>query len=45
MLKWEVTSYKSNRLTEQEVKVIWQKAPHGLGVTPGGRNCTIEFLG
>ena len=27
---------------EQEVKVIWQKAPHGgpiprLGVTPGGR--------
>jgi len=28
--------------TEQEVKVIWQKAPHGgpiprLGVTPGGR--------
>ena len=29
-------------LYEQEVKVIWQKAPHGgpisrLGVTPGGR--------
>jgi len=29
--------------TEQEVKVIWQKAPHGgpiprLGVTAGGRN-------
>jgi len=29
-------------LIEQEVKVIWQKAPHGgpiprLGVTPGGR--------
>jgi len=29
-------------LCEQEVKVIWQKAPHGgaiprLGVTPGGR--------
>ena len=28
--------------SEQEVKVIWQKAPHGgpilrLGVTPGGR--------
>ena len=28
---------------QQEVKVIWQKAPHGgpiprLGVTPGGRN-------
>ena len=30
--------------------VIWQKAPHGgriprLGVTPGGRKLTIEFLG
>ena len=29
-------------ILEQEVKVIWQKAPHGgpiprLGVTPGGR--------
>ena len=29
--------------SQQEVKVIWQKAPHGgpihrLGVTPGGRN-------
>jgi len=29
-------------IIEQEVKVIWQKAPHGgpiprLGVTPGGR--------
>ena len=29
-------------LMQQEVKVIWQKAPHGgpihwLGVTPGGR--------
>jgi len=29
-------------ITKQEVKVIWQKAPHGgpiprLGVTPGGR--------
>jgi len=28
---------------QQEVKVIWQKSPHGgpiprLGVTPGGRN-------
>ena len=35
---------------EQEVKVIWQKAPHGgliprLGVTPGVESCTIEFLG
>ena len=34
----------------QEVKVIWQKAPHGgpiprLGVTPGVESCTIEFLG
>jgi len=32
---------KANHL-KQEVKVIWQKAPHGgpiprLGVTPGGR--------
>jgi len=30
------------RNNKQEVKVIWQKAPHGgpiprLGVTPGGR--------
>jgi len=35
---------------EQEVKVIWEKAPHGgpiprLGVTPGVESCTIEFLG
>jgi len=35
---------------EQEVKVIWQKAPHGgliprLGVTQGVEICTIEFLG
>ena len=35
---------------EQEVKVIWQKAPHGgpiprLGVAQGGGSCTIEFLG
>jgi len=32
-----------HRRLKQEVKVIWQKAPHGgpiprLGVTPGGRN-------
>ena len=38
------------RLLKQEVKVIWQKAPHGgpiprLGVTPGVESCTIEFLG
>jgi len=37
-------------LIEQEVKVIWQKVPHGgpiprLGVTPGVESCTIEFLG
>jgi len=37
-------------ICQQEVKVIWQKAPHGgpiprLGVTPGGEICTIEFLG
>ena len=34
---------KVYRYQKQEVKVIWQKAPHGgpiprLGVTPGGRN-------
>ena len=34
---------------EQEVKVIWQKAPHGgpippLGVTQGVESYTIEFL-
>jgi len=34
---------------KQEVKVIWQKAPHGgpiprLGVTPGGRKlCNVNF--
>ena len=33
---------KRNLQSQQEVKVIWQKAPHGgpiprLGVTPGGR--------
>ena len=35
---------------KQEVKVIWQKAPHRgpiprLNVTPGVKICTIEFLG
>jgi len=35
---------------EQEVKVIWQKAPHGgriprLGSPKGVEGCTIEFLG
>ena len=35
-------AHKALPITEQEVKVIWQKAPHGgpipqLGVTPGGR--------
>jgi len=34
---------RGNEKLKQEVKVIWQKAPHGgpiprLGVTPGGRN-------
>ena len=34
--------WASSNITKQEVKVIWQKAPHGgpiprLGVTPGGR--------
>ena len=38
------------QVNKQEVKVIWQKAPHGgpiarLGVTPGVEICTIEFLG
>jgi len=33
---------RAQTVDEQEVKVIWQKAPHGgpiprLGVTPGGR--------
>ena len=37
-----IRSQKCSRKTKQEVKVIWQKAPHGgpiprLGVTPGGR--------
>jgi len=35
---------------QQEVKVIWQKAPHGgpiprLGSPQGVESCTIEFLG
>jgi len=34
---------KVDSILKQEVKVIWQKVPHGgpiprLGVTPGGRN-------
>ena len=37
------TPIPSPGIEKQEVKVIWQKAPHGgpiprLGVTPGGRN-------
>jgi len=37
---WSLNWYKQS--IQQEVKVIWQKAPHGgpiprLGVTPGGR--------
>jgi len=40
--KSEVTTTVSLSVSQQEVKVIWQKAPHGgpiprLGVTPGGR--------
>jgi len=39
-LRFKITTNDST--TEQEVKVIWQKAPHGgpiprLGVTQGGR--------
>jgi len=35
---------------QQEVKVIWQKAPHGgpiprLGSPQGVESCTVEFLG
>jgi len=41
----KVTTSQTNIVAntgQQEVKVIWQKAPHGgpiprLGVTPGGR--------
>jgi len=38
--------WHSTKLLQQEVKVIWQKAPHGgliprLGVTPGVESCTI----
>jgi len=38
-----VPETKSQCKIKQEVKVIWQKVPHGepiprLGVTPGGRN-------
>ena len=40
---FNVLYYQLPVLLKQEVKVIWQKAPHGgpiprLGVTPGGRN-------
>ena len=40
MMQFDVTAHL--QLYKQEVKVIWQKAPHGgpiprLGVTPGGR--------
>ena len=42
--------FPTSLLYQQEVKVIWQKAPHGgpiprLGVTPGVESCTTEFLG
>jgi len=45
------TALQAFSIRQQEVKVIWQKAPHGgpiprLGVTPGGRKLyTIEFVG
>ena len=44
---WNEVAIETVRISiaqwKQEVKVIWQKAPHGgpiprLGVTPGGRN-------
>jgi len=46
----ETTEWITGKCIEQEVKVIWQKAPHGgpiprLGVTQGVESCTIEFLG
>jgi len=41
-VKYVFSNIVANQEVEQEVKVIWQKAPHGgpiprLGVTPGGR--------
>jgi len=55
-LEIDISPYLSEKSSDfhdvikQEVKVIWQKAPHGgpiprLGVTPGGEICTVEFLG
>ena len=40
--EWGIFGHFLAFLKQQEVKVIWQKAPHGgpiprLGVTPGGR--------
>ena len=48
--QWGFNDVISKLLLKQEVKVIWQKAPHGgpiprLGVTPGVEISTIEFLG
>jgi len=45
-----VAEQAAQRKLEQEVKVIWQKAPHGgpiprLGSPQGVEICTIEFLG
>ena len=39
----KAVAHQSIKKQKQEVKVIWQKVPHGgpiprLGVTPGGRN-------
>ena len=43
LLEGSPLEYWYRLVREQEVKVIWQKAPHGgpiprLGVTPGGRH-------
>jgi len=42
--------YWDTLYSKQEVKLIWQKAPHGgpiprLGSPQGVESCTIEFLG
>jgi len=39
----DIRLLETSQHSKQEVKVIWQNAPHGgpiprLGVTPGGRN-------
>ena len=42
VIVWSMPERLESEVLQQEVKVIWQKAPHGgpiprLGVTPGGR--------